>query len=297
MKKKIFRNRWLLVGIACLAVLGVIRVGISLHAFLKRHHLIYHVEQESPLAHRLLDGLSGIEIGASAQNPFGLNTRNVDFSDDYTTVYKQEEVASTGKYVAVDIVASGDTLPLEDNSVGFVVSSHVIEHFYDPIKAIKEWLRVTRPGGYVYIIAPHKQRTFDRHLPRTTLVELIDRHEHPNPPVPDHHGHYSVWITEDFLELCNHFGWKIIAWQDIDDKVGNGFTIVIQKALFDVSGSCSVKREGPDTAICGERLSLDLAEEQSAVEDPLQPIRVLTETSNKAVQKKGTSDLLKGEVI
>ena len=38
--------------------------------------------KESALAHRLLDGLEGIEIGGSAHNPFGLKTRNVDYSGE-----------------------------------------------------------------------------------------------------------------------------------------------------------------------------------------------------------------------
>lgn len=171
----------------------------------------------------------GIEIGASAHNPFGLKTLNVDFTDDYTTDFKQSELKMCGYYSKVDIVSSGDNLPFDDNSVDFVISSHVIEHFYDPIKTIEEWLRVTKPGGYVYMIVPHKERTFDIDRPRSPLGELIDRHIYPNPPAEDHHGHYSVWITEDFIELCNFMNWKIIAVQDVDDKVGNGFTIVIQK--------------------------------------------------------------------
>lgn len=224
------KNRWLLAGTLCIVLLlGTYRYRGYLHDFLVRNHFIYYQARQSPLAHKLLDGLSGVEIGASAQNPFGLNTRNIDYSDDYTTVFKLEELSSTGTYAKVDLVAAGDALPLEKDSVDFVISSHVIEHFYDPIRAVKEWLRVVKPGGYVYIIAPHKERTFDKPRPRTPLKELIDRHERPNPPVPDHHGHYSVWITEDFLELSNHFNWKVIAWQDVDDKVGNGFTIVIQK--------------------------------------------------------------------
>lgn len=197
--------------------------------YLVEKRWMYITFRESPLAHQLLDNLKGIEIGASAQNPFGLNTLNVDFSDDYNSIFKQEELKTTGKYAKVDIVSPGDKLPFEDNSQDFVLSSHVIEHFYDPINTIKEWLRVVRPGGYVYIIAPHKERTFDKDMTRTTLAELIDRHEHPNPPVPDHHGHYSFWITEDFIELCQHYKWKIAAWQDVDDKVGNGFAVVIQK--------------------------------------------------------------------
>lgn len=33
----------------------------------------------------------------------------------------------------------------------------------------------------------------------------------------------------NFIEICDYYGWPIIAVQDIDDKVGKGLTIVIQK--------------------------------------------------------------------
>lgn len=184
---------------------------------------------ESKLAHQLLDGLRGIEIGGSAHNAFGLKTLNIDYTDDYSTGFKNEEIATCGQFLPVDWVSPGDDLPFKDNTWDFVISSHVIEHFYDPVKTVLEWLRVTKPGGYVYMIVPHKERTFDKPRPRTPLSEIIDRHDHPNPPVPDHHGHYSVWITQDFINICNHYGWPIVAVQDEDDKVGNGFTIVIQK--------------------------------------------------------------------
>uniref|UniRef100_A0A915D2U0 Methyltransferase type 11 domain-containing protein n=1 Tax=Ditylenchus dipsaci TaxID=166011 RepID=A0A915D2U0_9BILA len=90
---------------------------------------------------------------------------------------EREQLRRTGTSARIDIVASGDQLPFADNSQDFVISAHVIEHFYDPIKAIKEWLRVIKPGGIVYIIAPHKQRTFDSGRARTTLGELLHRHE------------------------------------------------------------------------------------------------------------------------
>lgn len=184
---------------------------------------------QSRLAHELLDHLRGIEIGASAHNAFGLKTLNVDYTDDYATGFKQGEIDYCGTYVKVDIVSPGDNLPFKDNVWDFVISSHAIEHFYDPIKTIKEWFRVVKPGGYVYIIAPHKERTFDKDRPRTTLAELIQRHEQPTPPEVDDHRHYSVWITQDFVDLCTYMQWKIVAVQDVDDKVGNGFTIVLQK--------------------------------------------------------------------
>ena len=181
--------------------------------------------KESALAHKLLDGLEGLEIGGSAHNSFGLKTRNVDFTNELTS-FKQEEVKLCGEALPVDIVSPGDQLPLEDNSVDFVVSSHVIEHFPDPIKALREWYRVVKPGGYLYIIAPHKERTFDKERPRSTLAELIERHETGNYPDPNV-DHCSVWITEDFVELIHWLGWNILHVQDADDKVGNGFTVVI----------------------------------------------------------------------
>jgi SAM-dependent methyltransferase len=182
--------------------------------------------RESALAHRLLDGLVGIEIGGSAHNAFGLTTRNVDYTAELT-VFKKEEIRLCGVALPVDIVSQGDRLPLGDSSVDFVLSSHVIEHFPDPIKALKEWYRTVKPGGYLYIIAPHKERTFDKERPRTTLAELIERHQTGKQPDPDL-GHCSVWITEDFIELIHWLGWTILEVQDVDDKVGNGFTVVIQ---------------------------------------------------------------------
>ncbi len=185
--------------------------------------------RESALAHKLLDGLRGLEIGGSAHNPFGLKTLNVDYTDDYTTVFKKQEIELAGECLKVDVVASGDDLPFKDNTVDFVISSHVIEHFYDPVKTILEWLRVVKPGGYVFIIAPHRDRIGEMAGPRTLPAEIIDRHEQPNPPKVDDHRHYSCWETQDFVGFCRHYGWKIVAVQDVDDKVGNGFTVVIQK--------------------------------------------------------------------
>lgn len=189
--------------------------------------------QESALAHSLLDGKEGIEIGASAHNPFGLNTKNVG-RDTKGTVYEQEEIKLCGEAAKLEIVCEGDNLTLPDCSVDFVISSHVLEHFRDPIKAIKEWLRVVKPGGLVFVIFPHKERTFDKDKPRTTLADLLARHEETlagkgtGAPVPDEH--HTIWYLADALELCSRMGWTVLTTQDPDDKVGNGFTFVIQKA-------------------------------------------------------------------
>ena len=46
---------------------------------------------------------------------------------------------------------------------------------------------------------------------------------------PNKNDHSSVWVTEDMITLVKHLGWNIVEVQEKDDKVGNGFIIVIQK--------------------------------------------------------------------
>ena len=183
--------------------------------------------KESAMMHKWLDGLYGIEIGASSHNGFGLNTLNVDYTSE-KTVFSEEQIKVAGVFRRVDIIAPGDDLPIRDHSVDFVISSHAIEHFYDPIGTICEWLRVVCEGGYVAIIAPHKERTFDLDRPRTSLRELLERRQQPIDPAQDTHDHWTVWITQDFLNLCDYMGWKVVQYQDVDDKVGNGFSVLIE---------------------------------------------------------------------
>ena len=43
---------------------------------------------------------------------------------------------------------------VEDNSLGFVHSSHCLEHLVDPYEGIRNWLCVVREGGYLVITVP-----------------------------------------------------------------------------------------------------------------------------------------------
>jgi ubiquinone/menaquinone biosynthesis C-methylase UbiE len=187
--------------------------------------------RESTLAHMLLDGLSGIEIGASAHNPFNLPGRkfNIDYTDDLTTEFKQQEIKLCGQAEPVHIVAPADVLPFPDGTWEYVISSHVLEHIYDPIGCLLEWVRVLKPGGLVFAILPHKERTFDKERPRTKQHELESRHAFPNPAELEHEGHKSVWITDDGVRLFLRAGLDIEWVFDRDDKVGNGFIIVGRK--------------------------------------------------------------------
>ncbi|MFW5653345.1 MAG: hypothetical protein ACOC0P_04805, partial [Planctomycetota bacterium] len=105
----------------------------------------------------------------------------------------------------------------------------------DPISALVEWDRVLRPGGTMLAVVPHKERMFDRHLPRTTLEEQFDRFGNAprGPDVPDQH--YSVWMTQDVVDLIRAItarglvNWSIEAVEDRDRLRGNGFAIACRK--------------------------------------------------------------------
>jgi SAM-dependent methyltransferase len=170
-----------------------------------------------------LDGLKGVEIGAASHNRFYLDAINVDRYASEDTVYKREERRLTRRVARVDIVAPGDDLPFEDNAYDFVFSSHVIEHFPDPIKALLEWVRVAR--RYVVVVAPHRDRTFDVDRLLTSVDDLLERHR--NSFASEEDRHWSVWTCESFIEMCKRIGLSVVDSQDPDDKVGNGFVIVI----------------------------------------------------------------------
>lgn len=181
---------------------------------------------ESSLAHKYLDGLKGLEIGGSAHNPFGLDTLNVDLFSETDTIYKKKEIELCGKALHVDIVAPGDKLPFADKSVDFIVSSHVIEHFYDPVSALLEWQRVATK--YIFCIVPHMLRTFDSDKTPSDVSELLKRHfNFISLYKKCDDKHWSFFTPENFKSLCNSIRLNIIELQDPDDKVGNGFSVVI----------------------------------------------------------------------
>jgi SAM-dependent methyltransferase len=170
-----------------------------------------------------LGSLQGIEIGASSHNRFYLDAVNVDRYGDYDTRHKLLERRLAGHVAKVDVVAPGDDLPFADDSYDFVFSSHVIEHFPDPIKALREWVRVA--SRYVVVIVPHRDRTFDADRPLTSVEELMERHRSGFSSEEDRH--WSVWTCESFLDMCKVADLRAIDHQDPDDKVGNGFAVVI----------------------------------------------------------------------
>ena len=60
-------------------------------------------------------------------------------------------------YPSTDLRAVNQNLPIEDDSFGAVLSLNVLEHVDDPFRCARELIRVLKPGGRLYCVAPFLQ--------------------------------------------------------------------------------------------------------------------------------------------
>lgn len=132
----------------------------------------------------------GLEIGAGLI-PY-CSRSNTTFLDKNFGIKEATENA--------DIIADAWEIPRPDESFNFVFSSHVLEHMPNAIRALKEWIRVLKPGGVVFTMLPHAERTIDKHRPVTSLVHLIQDYENGI-------GH----------EDRTHFGEMKTGWSKLED--------------------------------------------------------------------------------
>jgi len=149
-----------------------------------------------PLASTLVKGKKGIEVGGPSDIFQGWHTPsrtygllkplpiydlvgtldNCNFSSEtiwskHDLDYRFSSRRSTGK----TIIADGSAMStVADNTYDFVLSSHNLEHFANPIKALKEWQRVTRPGGSLILALPDYRRTFDHRRTPTEVEHMLE---------------------------------------------------------------------------------------------------------------------------
>jgi SAM-dependent methyltransferase len=152
-----------------------------------------HAGVRRRLAAQYLTG-SGLEIGPlhlPLRVPSSVTVRYVDRFDIQAI---REHYPELEGYTIVepDIIDDGETLPtVQDGSVDFVIANHMIEHCEDPIRTIKSFLRVLRPGGVIYMAVPDRRFTFDRDRSPTPLEHI--RRDHEEGPGQSRRQHYEEW--------------------------------------------------------------------------------------------------------
>jgi SAM-dependent methyltransferase len=75
------------------------------------------------------------------------------------------------------IIEATDLSEINSGKYDFILSSHMLEHTANPLKALVEWARVLKNDGIFVILLPHRDGTFDRHRPVTTLDHIIEDFE------------------------------------------------------------------------------------------------------------------------
>src|SRR5262249_23072206 len=97
------------------------------------------------------------------------------YSADTMVAAAAEHAPASGlRFCALD----GAALAVRDASVDNVVSSHIIEHFTNPVAHVAELARVLRPDGTAFVITPNAPADFENPfhvypLERAHLVSLL----------------------------------------------------------------------------------------------------------------------------
>lgn len=187
------------------------------------------------IACRYLHG-NGIEIGALHAPLMVSEDATVRYVDRLSVEQLRQQYPELAELplVDVDIIDDGMCLQTIDaDSYDFVIASHVIEHFQNPILSIENALRIIKPGGIFYVAIPDKRYTFDRDRPLTSIDCLVAEYrEQPTrskqeyfeeyvrlvDKVPeeqfaarlqylldmDYSIHYHVWTVDTFTEFLSY---------------------------------------------------------------------------------------------
>jgi SAM-dependent methyltransferase len=136
---------------------------------------------------RLLVGKSGIEIGGPSVVfrhilPIYSVIAGLDGVNFSGTTMWEGAIAAGRSFVYAAREKAGQQFIAEATDLSFVptgnyqflLSSNCLEHVANPIKALKEWVRVVEPGGLMLLILPDKRSNFDHRRPVTRFDHVLD---------------------------------------------------------------------------------------------------------------------------
>jgi SAM-dependent methyltransferase len=92
----------------------------------------------------------------------------------HTDAYNFSPSKAPGKTIFCD---GSDLSSVVDHSYDFILSSHNLEHFANPVKALREWRRVARPDGALILVLPNHAKTFDHRRAPTTVEHMLQDYE------------------------------------------------------------------------------------------------------------------------
>jgi len=196
-------------------------------------------------------GLTLLDAGAGESQFKKFCTHLKYIAQDFGQYHGEGEVGlQTGSWdnSKLDIVSDIIDIPLEDNSVDAIMCTEVFEHIPDPAKAVKEFGRLVKPGGYLLITSPFASIThfapyhfasglsrfyYEKHLPDNGF-EIVDLQLN---------GNYFEFIAQELRRV-----------KSVADKYTDSNINIFQKAFLHLNlwmlQKLSKKDKGSKELLC-----------------------------------------------
>ncbi|GHT95566.1 hypothetical protein AGMMS49545_18740 [Betaproteobacteria bacterium] len=200
----------------------------------------------------------GVELGRSSHNHFGLkNCLNIAPSDGVHYLcpqdiedYRQHAGIQAGyglEPAPVDKIGDTQHIPVEANSLNYILCSHVLEHEPNPIAALVEFSRalhenVSGNEGCLALVFSRRDAIPTDALPQSTLHSFINAYRGMKSRGVEAvgGGYYHVYSLQVWLRLinwCNSQGLTLFcieALEENESKCGNGHTLILRKMPSEV---------------------------------------------------------------
>jgi len=216
------------------------------------------MEEENGLLQEILENKYGIEIGGPSPITgefiyfYASNMDNVVFHKN--TVWANQNSTynffkdKSGKIIIDDAV---DITNVSNKTYDFLFASHCLEHIANPLKALKEWLRIIKNEGHIILILPEKSQCFDhkRNISSfstllsqyeknvgeddlSTLPEILNNHDLSMDPLAGNYEQFKERSLKNFENRClHHYVYSPELLKEIGDFLNCEFIYTVTDGL------------------------------------------------------------------
>ena len=153
------------------------------------------------VSYNLFNCLYGIEVGGPSEifsaiykrcrGCDGVNwNHNTVWTGEIEAGYRYKEINLGKNFIRDAVNLSG----IPDESYDFYISSNNLEHVANPVKAMREAIRVVKNGGIIEIVVPEKTYNFDHNRKSVNFAHLLEDEKNAV-------GEDDVSHLEEILEL------------------------------------------------------------------------------------------------